>query len=155
MSDLIREAPFGQIVRWVTNKKYFKYPEEEDEFSIPWESALRAVQNGEKVQLSGDDDTKSVDKEISISRTATEPDLETAPGSHAIRSKSLESTQSWSEGRLEAEMVEQLEKKQSLVIVPTKTNEGITLVDWYTTDDPANPQNWSSAKKAYVTFLIW
>ncbi|THW75701.1 MFS general substrate transporter [Aureobasidium pullulans] len=28
------------------------------------------------------------------------------------------------------------------------------LVSWYGDDDPANPQNWSSAKKVFVTFLI-
>ncbi|THY16582.1 MFS general substrate transporter [Aureobasidium pullulans] len=28
------------------------------------------------------------------------------------------------------------------------------LVSWYGDDDPANPQNWSSVKKVFVTFLI-
>jgi DHA1 family multidrug resistance protein-like MFS transporter len=31
-----------------------------------------------------------------------------------------------------------------------KTTGGIILVDWYTTDDPENPQNWPSSKKAWV-----
>ena len=30
----------------------------------------------------------------------------------------------------------------------------MTLVDWYATDDPANPQNWSQKKKAFVAFQI-
>ncbi|KAK9241737.1 hypothetical protein V1506DRAFT_174835 [Lipomyces tetrasporus] len=33
-----------------------------------------------------------------------------------------------------------------MVIVPVKTSDGILLVDWYTTDDPDNPQNWSPWK---------
>ena len=39
-------------------------------------------------------------------------------------------------------------------IIPTKTADGIILVDWYTTDDPANPQNWSFGKKALVMVQI-
>jgi DHA1 family multidrug resistance protein-like MFS transporter len=27
-------------------------------------------------------------------------------------------------------------------------------VDWYTTDDPANPMNWSTGKKAFVAGQI-
>jgi DHA1 family multidrug resistance protein-like MFS transporter len=30
MSDLIRDAPVGQIVRWITKNKYLQYPEEKD-----------------------------------------------------------------------------------------------------------------------------
>ena len=39
-------------------------------------------------------------------------------------------------------------------IIPTKTAEGVILVDWYTTDDVSNPQNWSFGKKGLVMALI-
>ncbi|KAF2398427.1 MFS general substrate transporter [Trichodelitschia bisporula] len=39
-------------------------------------------------------------------------------------------------------------------IVPATLDDGTILVDWYTTDDPANPQNWSLGKKLFVTFQI-
>ena len=39
-------------------------------------------------------------------------------------------------------------------IIPTKTADGIILVDWYDTDDQANPQNWSGGKKALVMVQI-
>ncbi|KAJ5484601.1 hypothetical protein N7453_012069 [Penicillium expansum] len=29
------------------------------------------------------------------------------------------------------------------------------IVDWYGADDPANPRNWSTWKKRFVTFQIW
>ena len=35
MSDLIREAAIGQIIRYVTAKRFFKYPEEEPDFIVP------------------------------------------------------------------------------------------------------------------------
>jgi DHA1 family multidrug resistance protein-like MFS transporter len=38
--------------------------------------------------------------------------------------------------------------------VPTKTVDGVILADWYTTDDAANPQNWSQRKKSWTAFLI-
>jgi DHA1 family multidrug resistance protein-like MFS transporter len=30
VADLIRDSPFGHVVRLVTRKKYFQYPEEQD-----------------------------------------------------------------------------------------------------------------------------
>jgi MFS transporter, DHA1 family, multidrug resistance protein len=39
-------------------------------------------------------------------------------------------------------------------VVPLKTSDGVLLVDWYTADDPANPQNWSRGKRAFVVALV-
>ncbi|KAL2829524.1 major facilitator superfamily domain-containing protein [Aspergillus cavernicola] len=36
----------------------------------------------------------------------------------------------------------------------TTGDNKFVLVDWYTADDPANPQNWSTSKKALVAFEI-
>jgi DHA1 family multidrug resistance protein-like MFS transporter len=40
-------------------------------------------------------------------------------------------------------------------ITPTKTTDGTILVDWCSSHDPENPQNWSSAKKALVILQIY
>ena len=40
------------------------------------------------------------------------------------------------------------------MIAPTKTSDGKILVDWYTTDDPANPQNWASSRKSAVLLQL-
>jgi DHA1 family multidrug resistance protein-like MFS transporter len=50
--------------------------------------------------------------------------------------------------RIRAEQELYLERNQSLLIIAEKTNDGLVLVDWYTTDDPANPQNWPSFKNS-------
>ncbi|KAF1995014.1 MFS general substrate transporter [Amniculicola lignicola CBS 123094] len=42
----------------------------------------------------------------------------------------------------------------SLVIHPVKSKDGVILVDWYSTDDPDNPYNWSSSRKTIVSALI-
>ncbi|RFU73847.1 major facilitator superfamily transporter [Trichoderma arundinaceum] len=39
-------------------------------------------------------------------------------------------------------------------IASQKTNDGVILVGWYTTDDPENPHNWSSLKRSYIVFVI-
>jgi DHA1 family multidrug resistance protein-like MFS transporter len=48
-----------------------------------------------------------------------------------------------------------LEKGPTMPIIPEKLDDGTILVDWYDTDDPENPQNWSSRKKYFVAFQIW
>jgi DHA1 family multidrug resistance protein-like MFS transporter len=50
---------------------------------------------------------------------------------------------------------EQLRGAPSRPIVPTKTTDGTILVDWYTTTDPENPQNWSITKKMLVVTQIY
>ncbi|KAK3045701.1 hypothetical protein LTS18_013622, partial [Coniosporium uncinatum] len=40
-------------------------------------------------------------------------------------------------------------------IAPEQLDDGTILVDWYTTDDPANPQNWSFGKRMFVSTQIY
>jgi MFS transporter, DHA1 family, multidrug resistance protein len=44
--------------------------------------------------------------------------------------------------------------KPNATLRPNFTKDGILLVEWYGENDPANPQNWSSKKKAFVAFQI-
>lgn len=48
-----------------------------------------------------------------------------------------------------------LERGPTMPIIPEKLDDGTILVDWYDTEDPENPQNWSTKKKYFVTFQIW
>lgn len=56
--------------------------------------------------------------------------------------------------RFHAEQILDIQRTKSLTIAPQKTSDGVILIDWYTTDDPANPQNWSRGKKALVTSVL-
>jgi DHA1 family multidrug resistance protein-like MFS transporter len=60
------------------------------------------------------------------------------------------STRAYTRERFDVEQALSTEKSKSVAIAPTKTTDGVILVDWYTTDDPANPQNWASSKKSWV-----
>ena len=74
------------------------------------------------------------------------------------RTKTRESTTPYTEDRLEVEAELAAERTKSIAIAPTKTSDGTILVDWYTTDDPANPQNWSNKnlnwKAVYYSSLL-
>jgi MFS transporter, DHA1 family, multidrug resistance protein len=58
------------------------------------------------------------------------------------------STRPYTQERFDVERQLEVEKTKSIAIAPTRTSDGTILVDWYTTDDPANPQNWTTATKS-------
>jgi DHA1 family multidrug resistance protein-like MFS transporter len=179
MSAYIRETPFGQIVRYLTGGKVFRYPEEEPGFKIPWldpevvEKAAEEeaqTQNGNEKALSPQstaDHTPSVNEKTDPMREpAEDPEkgLSTIPTQRssardltrvATRTTTREQTRQYTQERFEVELQEAAERQQSSIIIPQKTADGITLIDWYETDDPANPQNWNSYYKAFVTFIIF
>ena len=71
--------------------------------------------------------------------------IETARDNEIVLSRTT--TESYTRERFDIEQTLAAEKTKSIVIAPTKTADGIILVDWYTTDDPANPQNWPASRK--------
>jgi hypothetical protein len=70
-------------------------------------------------------------------KTTTRGTIGTALGLVATisRKRTREQTLPYSAERFETELEEQAERQQSTIIVPQKTSDGITLVDWYTTDE--------------------
>lgn len=54
-----------------------------------------------------------------------------------------------------AQRQETLKSQGTQPILPEKTSDGTILVDWYTTDDAENPQNWSQKKKTLVVCQIY
>lgn len=61
LKDLIRDAPVGQILRWLTNDRILLYPEEEPEFVLPKEwTDLNAVkiQSNSSITSLGTNDLK-------------------------------------------------------------------------------------------------
>jgi DHA1 family multidrug resistance protein-like MFS transporter len=177
MTDLLREAPLGQIIRWVTNNRVLKYPEEMADFELP--AAYNALLNSEKTSMpiaarkqssqrerarqtseaaaitrSSDDSDKIDNTELEKSETQEPDPYEAADRMELSRTKSRQETTPYTEERLEVEAELALERTQTKPIVPIKTSDGIVLVDWYTTDDPANPQNWSNGKRFFISLVI-
>ncbi|KAM0417079.1 hypothetical protein ACHAPT_012917 [Fusarium lateritium] len=163
MNDLIREAPLGQLIRFLSRNNLFKYPEERDDFELPQQY---------RTQLKTPEADQPVEDTMTVPSTAREED-EVEKVEDALRPTSasggddgdLESlgrtrtitsthTAPYSRDRMRVEQDLIVQRTQSIAIVPQRTSDGVVLVDWYTTDDPANPQNWSRFKKYLVLFVM-
>ncbi|KAL9575983.1 MAG: hypothetical protein Q9212_007497, partial [Teloschistes hypoglaucus] len=160
MADIIRDAPIGQIIRFVTRNRVLQYPEEKPDFVLPegYNTALNSsttlpVKEKKETSPSPSPSPSPLERKKTtdtVRSVNSREDVEAA----LTRTKSRQDTEAWTESRLEIERELSLERTKSMPIAPTKTADGNILVDWYTTDDPANPQNWSNAKRAFVALQI-
>ncbi|KIW37361.1 uncharacterized protein PV06_10405 [Exophiala oligosperma] len=183
VTDFIQDSPLGQALRFLTKGKLFAFPEDDPNFKIPWEEASvsekeQEIEAAETALASSR--VASHQTSTSVSRHASNvdkkendddiearvPGLTTIPTSHSSAARSAigpvttrtltrERTIPYSRERFEVEEQEAIERRQSSIIVPQRTSDGVILVDWYTTDDPANPQNWNSWKKAWAGLIIF
>ncbi|KAK7996858.1 hypothetical protein PG989_004898, partial [Apiospora arundinis] len=165
MSHIIRDAPVGQVLRLITRNRILKYPEEEADFKLPeaWAQLLNSkgdstiplesssgVLEGASTSSSASSTTSPADDEEKQQRNA-----DAAPHQAALaRTKSREETVPHTTDRLEVDQQHELEKTKSIPIVPRRTKDGAILVDWYYTDDQANPQNWSSTRRGLIALII-
>ena len=179
MMDLFREAAVGQVIRYITKNRVLQYPEEKPDFHwAPLDKLL--AEESEKyahLQTNGhapypprgidaeaipestvEDPPASIAEEKSdaAASIATEADHEEPleKATTAARSLSRTSSKPYTTERFDIEHALETDRTKSMVLVPTKTADGTILVDWYTTDDPANPQNFSSGTKSFVLTLL-
>lgn len=129
------------------------------------------------------DDIEQVDNEpyaalrrASTARSAAAGSL--APARSGVvsvqRTRTREETLPFTQARLEADALQEVQRTQSLQVVPrlvrTRTQKDVAggggggavagetsaiVVDWYTTDDRANPFNWTTRRRTFVAFIIW
>jgi DHA1 family multidrug resistance protein-like MFS transporter len=177
----LRASTFGTVVRLATKNKVFKYPEERDDFQCPAAyvgngletpgspASVVAEESDEKDLEKTDLEKTETPNEATLAehreQLARIPTVE-AEGAHieAIHSRSskiqrvgsgVEPHKTITQKDLEAQFNASLEDDGvSRPIIPTKTKEGYILVDWYTTDDIENPQNWPLKKKILTTLQI-
>jgi DHA1 family multidrug resistance protein-like MFS transporter len=157
MLDIVREAPLGQLLRLLSANRVLRYPEELPSFEVPHQYMVHLGPSKEDREKSAASPPPYNDNEPSARRPsgATSEELESELESMGMtRTKSRQYTTPYSQERLEAEEKLSMQRTQTIPIIPQRTSDGIILVDWYTTDDPANPHNWTSGKRAFITFLI-
>lgn len=183
VADLIRDAPFGQIIRYFTKNRVLLYPEERPDFVLP--SSYN--RSGRPVEKRLDSDATEVpqrEAEGPATEEVVYPDPETVLDLEKIDTTSederteLEKIQtlrtqhtartqisrvgtrtalqkSISRADLEQQFsLASVERGPSRPIVPETLDDGTILVDWYDTDDRDNPQNWSFHKKNVVLAQI-
>lgn len=180
MADIIRDAPLGQIIRFVTRNRYLQYPEEKPGFQLPapWLTLLNdpnaiideepnttavgssasstnshaksVVREKKKDEEDGDGEGKS---EVQEEQDGSN-DRSDEPPLHLHRSRSPQETQQYTIDRLEADEYHDVVKTQSIPVVPNRTKDGIILVDWFYSDDSDNPHNWSNSKRGFIALII-
>ena len=131
MVSMVQDSVFGQLVRLATKGRVFAHEENDSNFQLPW-----------KREANEDSDKE---KEL-------EAEAGAEPG-RPLRRSAEEGTEG-TPPDADVEQQNPIEQQQSRVLQPQKTPEGIILIDWYTSDDKANPQNWSSKKKATAALII-
>ena len=89
------------------------------------------------------------------------------PVASVTHTRSREETLPFTQDRLRVDELHEAQRTQSLPVVPrlVRTRTGATsgkaesetaiVVDWYTTDDRANPLNWSISRRFVVALIIW
>ncbi|KAM0520669.1 hypothetical protein ACHAPE_003066 [Trichoderma viride] len=155
MSDLFRESALGQAIRFVSRNKWLQYPEEKPGFVLPPQYAA-LLAGTEKQQEAASNLPNSQQSGAPLSPSDSSSDTVAEGGEELKRERTAASIASgpYRDQRADIEQQAELQRTKSEPIAPHKTNDGLILVDWYTTDDPANPRNWSSLKKSYIVFVI-
>jgi DHA1 family multidrug resistance protein-like MFS transporter len=170
MADIMREAPFGQLVRLFSGNRFFQYPEEKSDFACPTfyrgdaeptkdDTESKEKDNAPQEANQVDDptptelptETQDLEKvETARSSTSSSSSVDRSPTMGLQRTHTL----AYTAERYAIEQALSVEKTKSRPIIPARTADNTILVDWYTTDDPANPQNWSQVKKFFVALQI-
>ncbi|GKU01695.1 major facilitator superfamily transporter [Fusarium langsethiae] len=174
MSDIIRDAPLGQLIRFVTRNKYLRYPEEKPDFKLPevWETVInnpdaiideKSTTNND-APLTGTALASSASSTVAATedpKAKDETDKETEDIERADsvpvrlhRTRSPQETQAYTIDRLEADEEHDVEKVKSIPVVPKRTRDGHILVDWYYSDDNENPHNWTNNRRLGVALII-
>ncbi|KAI9715912.1 MAG: hypothetical protein M1828_000539 [Chrysothrix sp. TS-e1954] len=176
MLDTIRDAAVGQVIRFITRNKYLKYPEEEDGYQLPAqyklaeksgpmeggieetdESSITEIPEGEKEEreeAEKPEEHEEMEKLDTVRSRKSTRSTRSARSLHSVPSH-VALSRSHTQQDLERHISHSsLKKSDTQIIHPTVTNKGDILVDWYDTDDPANPQNWGSLKKGLIALLI-
>ncbi|KAJ5605327.1 major facilitator superfamily transporter [Penicillium lagena] len=158
--DIIREAPIGQVIRWMTRNKVLQYPEERTDFVLPlqYQRLLKLAEETTSQECGASHSTSRTSEVIQIDEVSQARLLAHGVGDleslELARTVTTARTAPYGVARFQAEQILEIQRTKSIPIIPQKTEDGIILVDWYTSDDPANPQNWSTLKKSFVIFVI-
>lgn len=165
IKELVRDAPAGQVIRWLTRNKYLQYPEEKPDFRLPdcWTETMNG-QSGSGPSNTTTTGNRSSSSSSSSSSFTAAPDAEkprpssdTPPSTDQDQEKAVAPRDEHSsQENLHAATNEDvgLTRTKSIPIAPRLTKDGAILVDWYYNDDDQNPHNWSNRRRLAVASII-
>lgn len=130
MADLIRDAPIGQLIRCITNKRHLQYPEEKPGFKIP-------ITWTRKSSLGFDSGLPSPKSPSSGPQSPV--------GSYGFDS----------ENAYEFNQIDTTNNNPEFASSTRNLADDATIVvDWYDDRDVDNPYNWSDGKRGLITLII-
>jgi DHA1 family multidrug resistance protein-like MFS transporter len=141
MKDLIRDSALGQLLSFITRGNILPYPETVPGFTLPESFNLEK-------RIARTEAATPTSVRENEHRSSWEVDSEALRALH-------QQTASISNWQSNLDHTISRAASDGHEIEPTLTKDGNLLVTWYSTDDPENPQNWSSGKKLWISFLIW
>ena len=134
-NEVVRAAPLGQVLRFSTKNRLFKYPEEQPNFKLS-ESWIRIMNHADhdispqdKTVRSSSASVSNAEQEggeVSDVKNATQPALESI----------------------------EFAEERPTHLTPKVSHAGTILVDWYSEDDPANPHIRSDLRRELLTLII-
>lgn len=131
MYDIVRDAAIGQVIRYLSRKRFGTYLEERPEFQLPLTYARpvptsQLGKNDNIANICHDAGRRNIDFPLEQPKIKTGRDEEERgvafPAENSLRDESIQ--------------------------------KEITLITWYSDTDPENPQNWSLRKKLWVSFIL-
>ncbi|KAJ2972472.1 hypothetical protein NUW58_g9179 [Xylaria curta] len=157
MSSVFRDTPLGQFIRFVTHNRVLQYPEEDADFRLPdeWLKFL----NSSKAEYSSSSPCSSDASTLCINddKIQGEKKDEIPSSSEGVSSAGTETppvTISKETQDVVGDIERAIEKAKSASLVPRRTTDGTILVDWYSTDDPENPRNWTNLRRALIALIL-
>jgi DHA1 family multidrug resistance protein-like MFS transporter len=155
MSDIFRDSPIGQLIRLASQNTLLQYPEEKPSFSCPhcYDSSYQPDESSPPPALDTIQSTGSSAGD-SEKRNSNEHNEDRPAEEEVAVNLQRTQTQPYTDERLELEIRLEKERSRAIPVIAVRTADGTILVDWYATNDPENPQNWSQKKKALVALQI-
>jgi DHA1 family multidrug resistance protein-like MFS transporter len=158
MKELIRDSIFGQVVRVISGKRLFTYPEERDpehwKKFINEEKSGYAAHHGIKdgaIQPHGEDSDDEKVEAIGGIRTR---DARAEREADTQRPHGDSTSSSTSDATRVGERQEGTQyNSASGVRVDPEKGRDLHIVDWYGPDDAENPQNWSTGMFLEVVWM--
>jgi DHA1 family multidrug resistance protein-like MFS transporter len=155
--SIVRDAPFGQLLRYATNNRVLKYPEELEDFQCPHGYDKSDGKQQGPADTSTTLTTPAPDNEADLEKVAsntgdlekvdTAPDLEKVqshvrPASSSSSSPDIDGsatprselqrhhTLPYTQERLAEDVALHKTRSAPHAFAPTKTADGLILVDW-------------------------
>ena len=178
MAHLIRDTAFGSLLRWASRGRVLIYPEEQPDFQCPTSynpavspsTSVHDITSHEKTRHEGSETAGNADAGYSGDRRSETLSLPSTEEPHSLDGDESENemlsqimsrpqmthiTSRASLAQAYADATRQATVRKMQSVIQPKTKDGITLVDWYHTNDQENPQNWPTSRKTLVVLIIY